>query len=426
MEQLRAGSLPSRTRLRLTGGLSEFPRELLALAPTLEALDLSGHQLDRLPAEFSTFRSLRVLFLSENRFECLPEVLGSCPQLEMVGFKNNQIHTAPAAAFPPNLRWLILTGNRLEQLPRALGERERLQKLMLSGNRLRTLPESLESHPRLELLRIAANRLENLPHWLFSLPRLAWLATSGNPGSRRPVVPAGTTFASDRIRPGELLGKGASGSTFAGMLDQTDSVAIKVFSGANTSDGDPRDEMALSLLAGIHPQLAGVRGRVADPGGGPGSLVMNRLPSDVSALGKPPDFATCTRDTFDSGASLSRPVAHRILREAAQAQLHLLSRGIAHGDFYAHNLLVDPMGRTFLTDFGAANHFEPGSGSDRGRWENLEARAFGCLIDDLSSLLEDGLPPVWQTLRDACLGGISTRPSAREWAEILDSPLLDG
>jgi Leucine-rich repeat (LRR) protein len=51
----------------------------------------------------------------------LPEVLGACPALEMIGFKGCRIHTVPAAALPPTLRWLILTDNRIEALPATIG-----------------------------------------------------------------------------------------------------------------------------------------------------------------------------------------------------------------------------------------------------------------------------------------------------------------
>ncbi len=37
----------------------------------------------------------------------------------MIGFKANQITQVHAAALPPLLRWLILTDNRISQLPDA-------------------------------------------------------------------------------------------------------------------------------------------------------------------------------------------------------------------------------------------------------------------------------------------------------------------
>jgi Leucine-rich repeat (LRR) protein len=99
----------------------------------------------------------------------------------MIGFKANQIRTVPAAALPAGLRWLILTDNKLTELPAEIGHCQQLQKLMLAGNRLSDLPPEMAACTRLELLRIAANRFTALPEWLLSLPRLCWLAYAGNP-----------------------------------------------------------------------------------------------------------------------------------------------------------------------------------------------------------------------------------------------------
>ncbi|MGK3899652.1 hypothetical protein ABI062_15490, partial [Enterococcus faecium] len=86
--------------------------------------------------------------------------------LEMIGFKANRIEHVPAESLPPTLRWLVLTDNRIEQLPSSIGQCPRLQKLMLAGNRLRALPPELAACRNLELLRLSANMLEAFPHWL--------------------------------------------------------------------------------------------------------------------------------------------------------------------------------------------------------------------------------------------------------------------
>ena len=216
LEQLRRGELAGIRRLDLAADLDEFPREIFDLADSLEVLNLSGNRLRALPHDLSRLHRLQVLFCSDNPFETLPEVLGDCAQLEMVGFKSNRLREVPAAALPEKLRWLILTDNQIEALPDALGERPRLQKLMLAGNRLSELPPSLAALHQLELLRIAANRLQALPDWLLQLPRLAWLAFAGNPGSDRAEAAALAShpqapIAREQLVLGELLGQGASG-----------------------------------------------------------------------------------------------------------------------------------------------------------------------------------------------------------------------
>ena len=152
LEQLRKGELAGIQRLQLRCGLTAFPREIFDLADSLEILDLSGNQLTTLPDDLPRLHKLRVIFCSDNPFTELPEVLGQCTQLSMVGFKANRIAQLSPKALPPLLRWLILTDNTLTSLPAAIGACTHLQKLMLAGNQLRTLPPELSRCTRLELL----------------------------------------------------------------------------------------------------------------------------------------------------------------------------------------------------------------------------------------------------------------------------------
>jgi len=121
LDALRSGALKGITRLDLSCGLEEFPREIFELADTLEVLNLSGNLLSELPDDLPRLGKLRVIFCSENRFTQLPEVLASCAQLEMVGFKANAIQEVAPAALSPGWRWLILTDNQISELPDAIG-----------------------------------------------------------------------------------------------------------------------------------------------------------------------------------------------------------------------------------------------------------------------------------------------------------------
>jgi Leucine-rich repeat (LRR) protein len=187
---LRSGELKGIKRLDLACNLQDFPREVFALADTLEILNPSGNALTAHPDDLSRLSKLRVLFCSGNRFTRLPEVLSSCVQLEMVGFQSNSIREVSAAAISPGLRWLIFTDNQISALPESIGNCTRLQKLMLAGNQLTDLPEAMRGCVGLELLRLSANRFQTLPEWVLHLPRLTWLAFGGNPCSAMPREPS--------------------------------------------------------------------------------------------------------------------------------------------------------------------------------------------------------------------------------------------
>ncbi|MCS0540183.1 leucine-rich repeat-containing serine/threonine-protein kinase [Aeromonas veronii] len=428
LEQLRAGELCGARHLKLCENLTEFPTEILSLKETLEVLDLTGNQLSTLPDELAGFGKLRIIFCSENRFTELPEVLGRCPALTMVGFKANQIVTVSAKALPAGLRWLILTDNAIERLPDELGQYDALQKLMLAGNRLRELPASLANCRNLELLRIAANHIERFPEWLQALPRLSWLAYSGNPFSEgaeaRAIDDAHVApIAWETLALGELLGQGASGvihraTLVANPADEVtqasgrgdgSQVAVKLFKGAVTSDGLPQCEMAASLAAGSHPNLIPVLGRVADHPSGMPALVMELIDPAFANLAGPPSLDSCTQDVYPEGLHLSVPDALAMAHGIASVAGHLHRAGIMHGDLYGHNILFtrgsDAPARALLGDFGAASLYDR---CDRERavgLECLEVRAFGCLLEELLAHCDTQDSPLdgLHQLKAACL-----------------------
>lgn len=363
LARLQSGQLAGAQRLTLRAGLTHFPREIFDLADTLEVLDLSGNALSDLPHDLNRLHRLRVLFCSDNAFTHLPTCLGDCAQLNMVGFKANQIVDVPAAALPPRLRWLILTDNRIAHLPAELGQRPRLEKLMLAGNQLTHLPDTLAHCHQLALLRIAANRFDALPPWLSTLPRLAWLAWAGNPLSLSVESQALAQAQTQHIDPaavdiGEPLGEGASGVIHAATWRTPTGarpVAIKHFKGLMTSDGLPSSEIAASMQAGVHPHLIGVHGLLAAPSQVDTRLVMQRIDTGYRPLAGPPSLASCSRDVYADELRLPWAHALALLMGMASAAAHLHAQGILHGDLYAHNILWDGQGHGLLGDFGAAS-----------------------------------------------------------------------
>jgi hypothetical protein len=404
LEQLRAGELHGARRLKLACGLAEFPREIFTLADTLEILDLSGNALSSLPADLPRLARLRIIFCSDNQFTELPEILGACPELSMVGFKANRISAVSATSLPDKLRWLILTDNAITELPPEISQRP-LQKLMLAGNNIHALPPEMAACSKLELLRISANQLTGMPAWLLDLPRLGWLAYAGNPfcgvveakAARNPIaaIPWHQLFLQNK------LGEGASGQIYrAEHLGNP--VAVKLFKGAVTSDGLPDCEMAACISAGAHPGLLPVLGKVPDHPQQVQALVMPLIAPAFINLAGPPSFDTCTRDVYPAGKRFSLRGALGIAHDVASAARHLHARGIMHGDLYGHNVLHCGEGSALLGDFGAASFHDPGS-PHATALERIEVRAFGCLLEELLERCDGDVPPQLALLRDDCL-----------------------
>lgn len=433
LAQLKAGQLAGIKRLDLSCGLTEFPREIFDLADSLEILNLTGNALSSLPDDLHRLPHLRVLFCSENAFTELPECLGQCAQLSMIGFKSNQISSVPAASLPPLLRWLILTDNRISQLPSELGERPLLQKLMLAGNHLEQLPPSLAQCKNLELIRIASNRLTRLPDWLLTLPSLTWLAYAGNPVEMAaeearhdptPNIPWSELVLDD------VLGEGASGiirkASWTPPNGLAKAVAVKLYKGSITSDGSPLHEMHACIAAGLHANLIKVEGRVVDHPQGQAALVMQLIEPSYRNLAALPSLASCTRDIYEPTTRFSADVALRMARGIASVAAHLHAQGITHGDLYGHNILWNEAGECLLGDFGAASFHATVDSEETRALQRIEVRAFGVLLGELLERIDTGLSEekraALEALRDdCCQPDVLARPRLEEITTLLQS-----
>lgn len=426
LAQLKAGQLAGTTRLDLACGLTEFPREIFELADSLEILNLTGNALSSLPDDLHRLRHLRVLFCSDNAFTELPECLGRCAQLSMIGFKANRIERVSAAALPPQLRWLILTDNCISQLPDELGQRPLLQKLMLAGNQLTQLPPSLAQCEKLELIRIASNRLTHLPQWLLTLPSLTWLAYAGNPVEMAVEVTADGTpdIPWAELQLGEVLGEGASGIIRKALWKpRALPVAVKLYKGSITSDGSPLHEMQACIAAGLHPNLIKVEGRVSDHPDDQAALVMDLIDPSYRNLAALPSLASCTRDIYAPDTRFSLDVALRMARGIASVAAHLHRHGITHGDLYGHNILWNAAGNCLLGDFGAASFHATADTAETKALQRIEVRAFGVLLGELLERVEGVVAKELVELQmSCCQPHVLARPSFDE-IEVLLSAL---
>jgi serine/threonine protein kinase len=245
----------------------------------------------------------------------------------------------------------------------------------------------------LELIRIASNRFTTLPDWLLKLPHLSWLACADNPFSDISATSAlknqkeiHREISWSQLAVENKLGEGASGVIYqASLLSETtkQEVAVKLFKGTITSDGSPYSEMAANMNAGSHPNLINIKGKIVDhPEGTPG-LVMSLINSSYRNLAGPPSLESCTRDIYASETTFTLQTALEIALGITKAARHLHENGVLHGDLYAHNILHDDTGRCLLGDFGAASIYSPENQSQAIALEQIEVRAFGCLLEEL-------------------------------------------
>ena len=402
LKKLKSGDLIGTTQIKIAAGLEIFPQELYSLVDTLEVLDLTDNNLSSLPNDFDRFKKLKRLFLSNNQFNHVPKILSKLPMLSMIGMRNNKIKIFEENSLPLSTRWLILTDNELESLPEFIGDLKLLQKFMLSGNKLNFLPNSISKCTNLELLRIAANNLTSFPMSLLSLPKLSWLAYSGNPFCKKhPDSKIELqTINWDELVIKELLGEGASGNIYKAIYNDVE-VAVKIFKGEMTSDGLPQEEMEINISMGVHENLIDVLAKVINHPENKDVLMLELIPSSFFNLGLPPSLESCTRDVYTKDFKLSTKAVLKILKGMVSAAVHMHERGIMHGDFYAHNIMIDKDANSILGDFGGASYYEQEDVQIQKTLEQFEVRAFGCLIEDLLYVSKQDFE--YKNIRDSLL-----------------------
>ena len=373
--------VPEQKKLTVRGA-SEFPRDILDRGDDIEILDISFTDIHELPADFARLRRLRVFFASYTPFTELPPQLKDCPELKMIGMKTCRITGFAEDMLPLGLEALTLTENKLTALPRSLGKLKHLKKLMVAGNQLESLPRELLQCTDLEGLRIAANNLREEPSWLLQLPRLAWYSDSGNPFSPAPrhetTLP---TIPWGDLKLHEKIGESAKNVVYRATDPGGRDIAIKVYGNDVTTDGYPADELHAILTAGEHAGLIRPLARVTGEPEGRQALARELIPQAFQAPGNIPDLITHVRDTYPAGKTFALPYIIQLLQDIAGAVAHLHSRGVLHGDIYAHNILADASGQAYLCDLGGASLFEA-SGARR---THIDALAFGLLAGELAS-----------------------------------------
>ncbi|HEY8992961.1 MAG TPA: leucine-rich repeat-containing protein kinase family protein [Candidatus Microsaccharimonas sp.] len=399
-------------------GVKEFPQEVIDYGDRVEILDMSGNQLTSLPEALKELSNLRVAFFSGSKFREVPVQLAGCESLEMVGLKSCGVEELGDFVLPEKLKGLILTDNLLSKLPDSIGQYVYLQKLMLTGNQLETLPVTMSALKKLELLRVAGNKLGSAPSWVSELPSLSWYGDSDNtfnPASLSENIPV-AEFGRNDILFGEKLGESSKNIVYAATLKSGQSVAVKMFGAGITTDGSADNETLVALIAGNHPHIVGALGRIANTPNEQQGLVMPLVSRDYVSLGYPPNFVEYTRDVYTYDTRFSESVIVNIATCVADALEHLHSRGIMHGDVYAHNVLYSPDGDAKLCDFGASSLYDRNSPSESWR-EKLDVGGYGHLIEELvqrseQSEFPDGIINGLSELYAACIDeNPATRPS---------------
>jgi Leucine-rich repeat (LRR) protein len=166
-----------------------------ALKPALQKpskvreLDLSGQNLQKLPAELQRLQHLEALNLSNNPAlgaDQVGQFLAHWPALERLIWTDCKLTELPDSLMElPRLQHLHLDNNRLEALPPTLVHCPELMHLTADWNHLQQLPDSFNQLGQLRFLSLRYNAFAEMPSVLLEMPGLLNCQFKGNLGKKK-------------------------------------------------------------------------------------------------------------------------------------------------------------------------------------------------------------------------------------------------
>ena len=148
---------------------------------TLQYLYLAENEIAALPPEIADLKDLRDLVLDHNQLGGLPDQIGSLPKLQTLSASCNGIGALPASMKDcTGLTALYLTGNRLGEIPDWIGSLTGLEVLVADGNEIRSLPGSMSNLDDMKTLSVAFNRISRFPPCLSGMDGLETLYLTAN------------------------------------------------------------------------------------------------------------------------------------------------------------------------------------------------------------------------------------------------------
>lgn len=138
-------------------GLQTIPSWIFSKMSHIKALNLSGNQIREIPSAIDQLTQLTSLGLGYNKITKLPQSICNLALLNTLRMQNNALKDIEGIEKCVGLRILSLTDNQLEDLPDNIGNLTSLTTLGLFRNSLRLLPRSIKQCSRLTYLGLKDN-----------------------------------------------------------------------------------------------------------------------------------------------------------------------------------------------------------------------------------------------------------------------------
>lgn len=408
---------------------TRFPEEYIEYAPYIEWLEMPNYREAMLPWYFTELTSLKRLFFFNHNFTTLPRLLWDM-SLELLYVRKWPLRQILEWWLSLSLKWLQLSENpHLKKLPYSTKRLEQLQKWAFVATWIEQYEDYFLGFEKLDLFRTAGSETIVTPSWVWEHWNIAFFWDQKDNYSQRTqnILEKSTSPEykwEDLYLTWKKLWESPSSDVFLAIVKATQQkVAVKIFKTGLSSDGYPEADKNAAMVVWLHDNIVPILWELQGHSEGKSGIVLWVIPEEYKDLWNPPDFQTISRDTF-SDKQIEKFSSSFMLQAAidiSAALAHMHSRGVAHGDMYAHNIRINNQWKAYLLDFWAASVYDKEAEPWR---EKQDVRAFGYLLDDMLTQSFDTSWPVWKLweLRQLCLWQhVMRRPSFEEIWDFLNN-----
>ena len=116
--------------------------------------------------------NFRTLFLELNNINYVSEYINSLTNLHSIYLKSNQLQELPESLSELKLKIIDISYNKFDHMPEVLFDIETLKKINCSANIITEIPKNILKLKQLEFFDISINRLDKAPLFINDLPSL--------------------------------------------------------------------------------------------------------------------------------------------------------------------------------------------------------------------------------------------------------------
>ena len=166
---------------RLFKEIAAIPFGIEQTNQRVKVLNLCNNNLESLPSEIGSIRSLEDLDISGNRITKLPESMKNLTDLKSLNLSSSGISEIPQWITQFKLKELFLDNLFLEGVDLTyLGEIKTLRNLSLGYNDLSQVPEWIQNLTNLTQLQLYGNYISKIPDWIGNMTQLEHIDLSQN------------------------------------------------------------------------------------------------------------------------------------------------------------------------------------------------------------------------------------------------------